>query len=906
MFQFATRHLCAGFIALAALCSISAVAAPADGPAKSDKVSIYEPWEVLEQRLPEAMLGEKPFVRPVGGTQVMLDTDKIHTQLAGAPDENALDAVGLRAAPVVIAIPKPDGTFERFEIVESSIMEPELAAQYPEFKTYAGTSLDRPLTRARIDVTSLGFRAQVLSAEGSYWVDPVTIGDTNLYTSYRKTDLVPAVGWKCFVQDDPNVQRGVPRQENPFADRVSTGPTLRTYRIAVAATGEYTAFFGGTVALGQAAIVTAINRVTGVYQQELAVRLTLVANNSSVVYTSGVTDPYSNTNPSSLLTQNQTNLTNVIGSANYDIGHVFSTAGGGLASLGVVCNAASKARGETGTSSPTGDAFYIDYVAHEIGHQFGANHTFNTSADAGNRNAATAYEPGSGSTIMAYAGIEGSEDLQAHSDAYFHHASLDEITAYVASQSCQASAATGDTAPTVNAGSAFTIPTNTPYTLTGSATDPNADALTYCWEPHSLGPAILLTTADNGTSPIQRSLLPASAAFRQFPRNSNLVANTLLLGEKLPAVARSAPYRLTVRDGKGGVNSSSVTITVVSTGASFAVTAPNTAVSWTGLSTQSVTWNVAGTTANGINCASVDILLSTDGGSTFPTTLASAVPNNGSASIVVPNTATTAARIKVKGTGNIFFDISNVNFTITSVAAPAAPTTPAASPTSICPTATSSLSVNAQPAGVVVDWFTGSCGGTLVGTGNPLNVSPVATTTYFARARRTADGAVSATCASTSVTLNPSPVAPTLASVNRDNICKYDAGNIALSVTGGSGTTLRWFSGSCGGTLVGTGNNLSIASPTTNTTYFARWETSCGVSTCASVTFHIRACPADLNCDAQVDDGDFVLFLAAYNILACNAPGMPAGCPADLNGDGVVDDSDFVIFLAGYNVLVCP
>jgi len=906
MFRISRHRRSEVSLALIACCVSTVSAALGEGPAKSDNVGIYEPWEILEQRLPEAVLGAKAFVRPTGGKQILLDTAKIQTQLAGAPDENALDAVGLRAAPVVIALPRPDGTFERFEVVESSIMAPELAAQFPDFKTYAGTSLDHPLSHARIDITALGFRAQVLSADGSYWIDPVTMGDTNLYTSYRKSDLAAHHDWTCFVADDPNRQIGVPHEDNPFTDRTSTGPTRRDYSIAIAATGEYTAFFGGTVALGQAAIVSAVNRVSGVLEQELAVRLVLVANNASLVYTNASTDPYSNGNPSSLLTQNQSNLTLVIGSANYDVGHVFSTAGGGLASLGVVCVASSKARGETGVSTPTGDAFYIDYVIHELGHQFGANHTFNTSADLENRNASTAYEPGSGSTIMAYAGLEGSENLQSHSDPYFHHASLDEITAFLNTQACQTSVATGNTAPTVFAGAAFTIPTNTPYLLIGAATDPNPDSLTYCWEPHSLGVDTFLTTPDNGTSPIQRSLLPTSSSIRQFPRNSNLIANTFMVGEKLPAVNRTAPYRLTVRDGKGGVNSSSVTITAVNTGSAFTVTTPNTAVTWAGLSTQNVTWNVAGTTANGINCASVNILLSTDGGNNFPTILASAVPNNGSASIIVPNTATTTARIKVNGTNHIFFDISNTNFTITATAAPAAPTTPAALPTSVCPGGASSLSVNAQPAGIVVDWFTGSCGGTLVGTGNPLDVTPATTTTYFARARRTSDNAVSATCASTSVTVNPNPVAPTLASLNRDNICKYDSGNIVLSVTGGSGTTIRWFSGSCGGALVGTGNGLSIASPTSSTVYFARWETSCGVSSCASVTFHIRNCPADLTCDAQVDDSDFVVFLAAYNLLACSDPAMPAGCPSDLNGDGFVDDADFVIFLAGYTALICP
>jgi len=879
--------------------------AVAAAPPPDESVGVYEPWSVLPEKFPDAILGAQPFVRPSGGSQVLLDTSKIRSQLAGAPHESLHDDVGVRAAPVVIALPKPDGSFERFEVFETSIMEPGLAAQFPDFKTYAGDSIDNPRSHAQIDITSLGFRAQILSASGSYWIDPVTMGDTNLYTSYHKSDLTPPDDWKCFVTDEFSREFGVPKQDNPFQNRSATGNVRRDFRLAVAATGEYTAFFGGTVANGQAAIVTAIDRVSGIYLQEFCVRLILIANNSSIVYTNAATDPYSNGSPSSLTSENQTNLTNVIGDANYDVGHVFSTAGGGQAALNAVCKSTRKARGETGLASPAGDAFYVDYVAHELGHQFGANHTFNTSRDSGNRHGATAYEPGSGSTIMAYAGIEQAENLQLHSDPYFHHASLDEVAAFLATiPDCGTSTITRQSAPSVNAGAEFTIPTNTPYTLTGSATDADGDPLTFCWEAYSLGPATLLTTPDNGTSPIQRSLLPVSQNFRQFPANANLVANTFMLGEKLPAVARVAPYFLTVRDGRGGVNSASTTVTAVDTGAAFQVTSPNNAVTWPGFSTQTVTWNVAGTTANGINCATVEILLSTDGGLSFPIKLVGGTPNSGSANIIVPNTATSSARISVNGDNNIFFDISDVDFTITSAVLPSIPTDPAATLPHVCAGGSSSLSVAAPPAGIVIDWYRGSCLGTFVATGNPIVVSPTTSTNYFARARRPADNAVSASCSSTTITVDTNPAPPASAGVNRNELCRNDSGNITLYVTGGSGTTLRWLTGSCAGALAGTGDGLSIASPLVTTTYFARWETACGVSTCTSVTVNVKACPADLNCDEQVDDSDFVIFLAAYNILDCNE--MLPDCPADLNRDLGVDDADFVIFLGAYNELVCP
>ena len=319
-----------------------------------------------------------------------------------------------------------------------------------------------------------------------------------------------------------------------------------------------------------------------------------------------------------------------------------------------------------------------------MGHQFGANHTFNTANDLGNRNGPTAYEPGSGSTIMAYAGIEGSEDLQPHSDPYFHSASIDEIRTYLGTiPLVGTSTPTGNSAPTVSAGSSYTIPTGTPLVLTATGSDPDGDSLTYDWQERDLGPARLLTDLDNGSSPILRDWAPAGSPSRVVPRLSDLVTNTFAKGEMLPAVARSSfKWRVIARDnrsGGGGVATSDVTLSVVNTGSAFAVTSPNTAVTWNAGTTQTVTWNVAGTTANGINVANVKISLSTDGGLTYPTVLLASTPNNGTAGVIVPNVSTTAARIKVEAVGNIFFDISNANFTIT-VSPPPAPSTPVLDP----------------------------------------------------------------------------------------------------------------------------------------------------------------------------------------------------------------------------------
>ncbi len=642
-------------------------------------------WKTISPAELEARSGPntRPWARPDRFAGVQLVPEALSAVLAGAPMEFTAAA---SAQVTVLSLPRPDGTFERFAVVESPVMHPELEQRMAELgwpmKTYRGTSLDHPANVLRLDWGGpAGFHGMVLSPDGGYFIDPYWQGDTRVYSSYFQRDYTLGGEGKPFVCEvgprvDPLVNHLAPMPPAPPAAANGgndTGGLLRSYRLATAATGEYTDFHGGSAADGQAAITTTMNRVNMVYERDFSVRMVLVANNIDVVYTDGGTDPYSNTNCGTMLNQNQTTLDTEIGNSNYDIGHVVSTGGGGVAQLNSPCDTPNKAKGCTGLGSPIGDPFDIDFVSHEMGHQWDGQHTWNGTANncsAGQWASTAAYEPGSGSTIQAYAGICGVDDLQQNSDDHFHRVSLDEMGSYMnGGGNCFTTAGViNPNAPTADAGADVWIPIGTPFELTGSGSDADGDTPTFNWEQFDLGTREPLATGDDGVQPIFRSWPSSGGPTRVFPRSSDLAAGVLSAGETLPVTNRTMNFRMTVRDNRsaGGRESyDAMQVTSTTSSGPFVVTAPNGGEDFAGGSMQTVTWNVAGTTGAPVSTPTVDIYFSSDGGLSFPTLLASSVPNDGSQIVTLPsNVSTAGGRIKVKGAGNVFFDISDANFLV--------------------------------------------------------------------------------------------------------------------------------------------------------------------------------------------------------------------------------------------------
>lgn len=608
-----------------------------------------------------------------------VDMISLKALLSSAPmDKNIIT----ENSPAIINLPMPDGTTQDFKITESPVMEESLQNNFLNIRTYSIRGIDDKYASGKLDLTEFGFHGMIRSPNGDVFIDPYCKWNTQDYISYFTNDFnkplsdrLPEVG-VLGAEEYSTAKALLPNA------MICAGSNLRTYRLAIGCTGQYAIAATGlavpTLSATLAKVVTTVNRVDGVYETEVAVKLVLVPTTTLVLYTDSTTQPYTgNWNSGTLINESQTIITSKIGSANFDIGHSFSTGGGGLAQLGCVCGS-NKASGITGSPNPVGDAYDIDYVAHEIGHQFGGNHTFNNStlgSCAGNRNAGTSVEPGSGITIMAYAGICGTDDLSAHSIAYFHSVSFDEIMAYSntgGGNSCPINTTTGNHAPVVTGSANYVIPKSTPFKLTGSATDADGDALTYQWEEADAGAAASVWNA--GTKPFFMSYVPTTSPTRLFPKLSVILTGSLqsTKGEYLPSTAQTLKFRLTARDNKtggGGVCYAISQVTVNGTAGPFAITSQSVAgITYPSGSTQTVNWNVNGTNAAPINCSNVNIYVSMDNGATFSLSIAN-TPNDGTENIVLPTVATTkiGCRIKVESIGNIFFDINHKPFTISAV-----------------------------------------------------------------------------------------------------------------------------------------------------------------------------------------------------------------------------------------------
>lgn len=569
-----------------------------------------------------------------------------------------------------VFVPKPDGSYAEFLFDESQVMDSRLAKKYPEIRTYKGTMAGNPSVSIRYDLTPAGFHAQISSPDGTYYVSPIT---DELYLSFYSKNYSSSLTFGCEEEHRATEEKDA--LVSSLKPLINYGTNLRTYRLAVAATGEYTTAVGGTKPLALASIATAVNFVTAIYEAEVGIRVQLVATNQNVIYTNAGTDPYTPASGNStLLAQNQSTINSMIGTANFDVGHLFhalagvTNYGAGLATISSACRTVSKARGVT-TASRIGltpiNPFFYRVFAHELAHQFGANHTFNASC-SGNRNDPTAYEPGSGTTMMSYSSGCSPYNIQPLADLYFHRISMEEIAAYLAGNGglCGTSSSTGNSIPTANAGLDYTIPKSTPFILTGAGSDADpSNTLSYSWEQYNndIIPGVYpLSTTTAG--PVFRSFTPTTSTSRYFPNLTDILANTSPTWEVLPGVARSMVFSLVVRDNVGGASSDNMNITVSGTQGPFRVLSPNGGESLRASTT--ITWDKSNTDLAPISTSLVDILLSLDNGLTYPILLANDTANDGSEVVVLPALTSSQARIQVKAEGNIYFDVSNNPFTI--------------------------------------------------------------------------------------------------------------------------------------------------------------------------------------------------------------------------------------------------
>ena len=657
--------------------------------------------DIAETEVQLARPNAERAITPTVYKTLALDEVLLQQLLKSAPGE------GASVSSVTLDVPLATGKVESFRLVEYSMMEPGLADQFPSFKTYRGVGVNDATRRIRLDWTATGFNAMLYLPEGLAIVRPYAKGDTEHYLSYFERDVPPPTEpWVCGTVDDKELV--LPEGEQHA--RVNAGDCqLRQYRLAVAVTGEFATSTLGASSAGTPAddaivnshIVTSINQINGWYERDFSARLVLIANQTSIYYYDGASDPYTNSSSSTMLNENRDNLNAVIGQTNYELGHVLGNGGGssGVAQLNALCST-NQARGVTKASaSGIAQPRYLKVFAHEMGHQFGCGHTQNENCQ---RSSTSAMEPGAGTTIMSYVTSACANQIQSVPDYYFHAISIQQASTRMLSTTCATILPSANNQPSVSAGSNKTVPHSTPLLLTATGSDPDGDALTYVWEQYDNEAATTIPPQPTNTlGPQFRSFPPSPEPGRYLPNLQAVVDGVTPTWEVLPSVARTMDFRVTVRDNSSNgiscTDEDDVTITVDDDGP-FAVTSPSGAATvWFETETRTVTWDAANTANAPVSCANVDILLSRDGGLTYPETLATQVANSGSASVVVPTGPTTSARVLVRCSDNVFYNISTEDFEIAPATAPTFTLTLNPASVSVCAGQSAPVNVSTSP-----------------------------------------------------------------------------------------------------------------------------------------------------------------------------------------------------------------
>jgi hypothetical protein len=575
----------------------------------------------------------------------------------------------------VITLPLPNGLNVSVTLRPSPILSSDLAAQYPKLMTYQAQQVAQPNNIGRFSISHLGLFGFFRYNNQWMLLSPRYQQETPEYASYWYKDA-PAEYEKVTPATDfllAEAQLEAPKLAQKL---VNSGDTLRTYKLAISTTGEYTQRLGGTTENVIAELMNLLNRINQVLLIDLAIQFELV-DNQDIIFFDANSDPYSNSDIAADIEVNQNIVDQAIGSQNYDIGHLLGTNPGGLAYVGEVCDSELKAQGYTGLNNPQGERFFIDLVAHELGHQLGASHSFNAtnseSCAQGQRNNNSAYEPGSGSTIMSYAGICGSQNLQSESDPYFHAISIKNIRDYVdalSQRNCGIETDINNAIPQLQfVQNAYTIPANTPFVLNGSAVDADADPLIFTWEQFDNGSTVGATNnldelnSDNGSNPLFRSYNPTSTAQRYFPQLQDVLAGRTSIGETYATTDRDMRFRLTAKDNKGGVNQQDLVVTVTTSSQTFSVDTP---LQWQTAAQQMVTWDIGDTLNTALNCTHVDILLITDIDNPLEILILSQTPNDGQQNIRAPKITSLTARLVLRCSNNIFYALSANTFSIIS------------------------------------------------------------------------------------------------------------------------------------------------------------------------------------------------------------------------------------------------